>query len=118
MTDPTPARAYVYCGDWVADCGREGCSNVEHLFTSARPNGPRILQRPFFSCSYCGYQTEIIWPEASFIADMMAVLMKRPIPNTRNWYPADHDTAVKFRIPHGQSVDDLKAENEEHGVEV
>jgi hypothetical protein len=118
MSEPTPVRAYVYNGDWVADCGRDGCANVEHLFTQLRPNGPRIQKRPFFGCSYCGYQAEITWPEPGFIAEMMPVLLKRPIPATRNWYPADHATAVKFRIPHGQSVDDLKAENEEHGVAV
>lgn len=117
MTE-SAVSAYVYGGDWVADCGREGCANVEHLFTPARPNGLRILRRPFFACSYCGYQSEITWPGDSLQAEIMSVLMKRPIPSTRNWYPADHPTAVKFGIPHGQSTDDLRAENEDHGVTV
>lgn len=116
MTDR--AQAYVYSGDWVSDCPRPDCSNVEHLFMPLRPGGPRVEPRRFFACSYCGYQTEITWPDRSFMADAMVVLMKRPVPATRNWYPVDHATAVKFKVPHGQSVDDLRAENEEHGVAV
>jgi hypothetical protein len=52
------------------------------------------------------------------MAQALDVLMKRPVPDNRNWYPADHDVATRFRIPHGQTIDDLKAENEAHGVEV
>lgn len=111
-----PARAYVYSGDWVADCPREGCSNVEHLFTATRPNGPRLVKRPFYACSFCGYQGEIAWPDAAFMAAAMEVLSRRPVPNTRNWYPSNHPTAVRFHVPHGQTVDDLRAENAEHGV--
>jgi hypothetical protein len=116
MTEPAPVRAYVYGGDWVADCGRDGCSNVEHLFTPARMNGPRILQRPFYACSYCGFQADISWPDTGFMAEIGEILGKRPIPDTRNWYPQDHATAIRFRIPHGQSAADLRAENEAHGV--
>jgi hypothetical protein len=111
------ARAYVYAGDWVADCPR-ACGNVEHLYARANPRNPtspRIMQLPAFSCSYCKLAgASIDWPPN--MADIMAVLMLRPIPHTRNWYPADHDTAVKHRIPHGQSVDELRAENAEHNV--
>jgi hypothetical protein len=46
----------------------------------------------------------------------MRILMLRPIPRNRNWYPQDHPVALKFNIPHGQSPADLLAENEEHGV--
>jgi hypothetical protein len=112
------ARAYVYAGDWVADCPR-ACGNVEHLYARANPRNPaspRIVQLPVFSCSYCKLAgVPIDWPPN--MADIMAVLMHRPIPHTRNWYPAGHDTAVKHRVPHGQSVDELRAENAEHGVE-
>lgn len=110
------ARAYVYSGDWVADCPR-ACGNVEHLYARANPrdaNSPRIVQLPGFACSYCKATAPIDWPPN--MADITAVLVLRPIPHTRNWYPADHDTAMQFRIPHGQSVDDLRAENAEHGV--
>jgi len=107
------ARAYAYCGEWVADCPA-GCNNVEFLFMSARPRGPKIVQKPMFSCSYCGEEAEIKWPEDMFA--IMEVLMRRPIPSNRNWYPKDHETAIRFKIPHGQSIQDLREENEAHGV--
>ncbi len=116
--EQTAARAYVYCGDWVADCPRGGCGNVEFLWVALRPNGPRMQPRPFYACSHCGHQGGIEWPDARFMAAVMDILMKRPIPDTRNWYPAGHPVAVNFRIPHGQSIDDLRAENDEHGVTV
>jgi hypothetical protein len=110
------ARAYVYAGDWVADCPR-GCGGVEHLYDRANPRNPaspRVVQKPEFHCSYCQMTAPIDWP--SELAEITTVLMLRPVPHTRNWYPQDHDVAVRFRIPHGQSVDDLRAENHAHGV--
>lgn len=114
------ARAYVYAGDWVADCPR-ACGNVEHLYLRANrrdPNAPRVVQAPSFYCSYCklgnAETVPIEWPPD--LADIMAVLMLRPVPHTRNWYPKDHDTALKYRVLHGQTVDELRAENAEHGV--
>jgi len=116
--DLTPARAYIYNGEWVADCPRKGCGNVEFLWTAVVPNGPRCQPKPFYACSYCGYQGGIDWPDTGFMVRAMDILMKRPVPNTRNWYPQDHPVAVNFRIPHGQTIGDLMAENEEHGVTV
>ncbi|MDT0387804.1 hypothetical protein [Streptomyces dubilierae] len=110
------ARAYVYAGDWVADCPR-GCGGVEHLYDRANPrnpSSPRVMQKPEFHCSYCQMVAPIDWPPN--LAEITAVLMLRPVPHTRNWYPKDHDVALRFRIPHGQSVDELRAENREHGV--
>ncbi|MEU9323180.1 hypothetical protein AB0D91_05110 [Streptomyces canus] len=111
------ARAYVYSGDWVADCPRIGCGSVEHLYERAnprQPNSPRVAQKPEFHCSYCGQTAPIDWPAQ--LAEITAILMLRPVPHTRNWYPQDHDTAVRFRVPHGQSVEQLQEENVEHGV--
>lgn len=110
------ARAYVYAGDWVADCPR-ACGSVEHCFARTNPRdpgSPRLLQLPEFRCSYCGMTAPIDWPD--HMAEIMAVLMLRPVPHNRNWYPADHDVALRFRIPHGQTVDDLREENRAHGV--
>jgi hypothetical protein len=110
------AQAYVYAGDWVADCPR-GCGGVEHLYDRANPRNPaspRVVQRTGFHCSYCQMTADIDWP--TNLAEITTVLMLRPVPHTRNWYPADHDVAVRFRIPHGQTVDELRAENHEHGV--
>ena len=118
MEDPAqqaqPARAYVYSGDWVADCPRAGCANVEHLYKPSRRGGSRDLVVGFYHCSYCGMQADIDWPDSRHA--ILAVLTRRPLPDTRNWYPADHPVAVKFRLPHGQSVRDLEDENEAHDV--
>jgi hypothetical protein len=108
------ARAYVYSGDWVGDCPRP-CGNVEFLHTPSRMNGPRDTPRAFYLCSNCGMQAPISWPD--HMNEILQVLMLRPIPQTRNWYPKDHPVAVNFRLPHGQSVRDLLSENEEHQVD-
>lgn len=109
-------QAYIYSGEWVGDCPREGCANVEYLWTPVYPNGPRVQPRGFYICSHCGIQATIEWPPQDFMVAALAVLMERPIPDTRNWYPKDHDVATRFHIPHGQSVKDLQDENREHGV--
>lgn len=116
------ARAYVYRGEWVADCPRpvdpgagRGCGNVEFLYTPTRMNGPRDTRRPFYLCSNCGMQSGISWPGNEHA--ILAVLMIRPVPDNRNWYPEDHPVAINFRLEHGQSIADLMEENEQHGVD-
>ena len=110
------ALAYVYGGDWVADCPRE-CGNVEHLFVPINPHdlmAPRTIRVTDFKCTYCMCTASIEWP--SDMNDIMTVLVRRPVPYTRNWYPKDHPTAVKFNLEDGQSVDDLLRENAKNGV--
>lgn len=119
LIKPPKAQAYVYAGDWVSDCPREGCGNVEHLFDRINPKNstsPRSVRRTSFFCSYCRMIAEIEWSPDE--AEIMDVLSLRPVPHNRNWYPADHETAVRFRVEHGQSVQDLRNENAEHGVAV
>lgn len=111
------ARARVYSGDWIADCPRPSCANAEHLYERTNPRNPaspRIRQKPEFRCTNCKLTAPIEWPRD--MADIMAVLMLRPVPQTRNWYPAGHDEAVRCRLPHGQSAAELRAENHQHGV--
>lgn len=115
------ARAYAYHGNWVADCPREGCGNVEHLFGLMMPRdpaSPRTIRHTVFHCTYCTMEAEIDWPSDEQMHQILSVLMLRPVPHNRNWYPKDHPVAVRFRIPHGQSVQDLIDENHEHGVKV
>lgn len=118
MEEPTErvpvARAYVYSGEWVADCPRPGCANAEFLYRPSRRGGPRDVEVAFYLCSHCGMQAEISWPDNRHA--ILAVLARRPVPGTRNWYPADHPVAVNFGLPHGQSVRDLEVESAEHGV--
>lgn len=101
------AQAYVYAGAWVADCP-SGCGNVEYLFDQHR------IRKSVFHCSYCLRIADIEWCPNE--AEIMGVLAVRPIPHTRNWYPFNHDVALRFGLPHGQSVADLVDENHEHGV--
>lgn len=108
------ARAYVYAGDWVADCTQDACGNVEFLHRRSRMNGPRDVPLDFFSCSHCGTRAPITWPDDPHA--LLAELSRRPVPSTRNWYPLDHPVAIKFGLPHGQSVRGLAEEAEEHGV--
>lgn len=119
---PEPvARAYVYRGEWVADCPRpkdpvtgKGCGCVEFLYQPSRMKGPRDQEKPFYLCSNCGQQARISWPRRR--EEIVMALSVRPVPDNRNWYPADHPVAVNFRLPHGQTVAQLLEENEEHGV--
>lgn len=111
---PVPARAYVYAGEWVSDCPRAGCGNVEYLYTPSVPGGPRHLRKPVFLCSNCGMQAVIDWPDHEM--EILSVLSRRPVPQNRNWYPKDHPVAINFRLEHGQSIRDLLDENEAHGV--
>lgn len=111
------ARAYVYCGEWVADCPRNdggGCSNVEFVMEPIMLRGPRVKQKTFFICSHCGWQADILWPRE--MEAIMRVLMQRPVPDNRNWYPQGHHVALRFRLPHGQSVKELMDENAAHDV--
>lgn len=96
--------AFMYHGQWVADCSRLQCFSAE----------PVGFREPFMLCTQCGMSHMMIWPtDAEAVQD---VLFKRPMPATRNWAPPGHRQAVLSGHPDGQSVDDLRAENREHGV--
>lgn len=97
-------QAYVNHGRWVADCSREFCNNAMKL-------EPR---QGSFGCSNCGLDAVVVWPADA--DEIWRVLSRRPVPDTRNWFPAGHDLAVRAGCPHGQTPADLLAENEEHGV--
>jgi hypothetical protein len=104
--------AYVLRGDWVATCPRDECGNVEFLdFTVHRASR---CTRDTFYCSYCNMIAGIVWPANP--DEIWEPLARRPVPHTRNWYPANHPDAVKFRVEHGQTAADLWQENREHGV--
>lgn len=114
VPDPGPAFAYVYNGDWVADCPR-ACGGVEFLYEQRFLNGPRDVRKNFFRCSNCAHATDrVVWPRRE--AEIMEALLRRPLKQNRNWYPKDHPVAVRFNVPHGQTPAELVAEGEEHGV--
>ena len=92
------AQARVNHGRWIADCPRRYCANAVRL-------QPR--QGTFHCAGEGGCQmiAPIDWPaDAEEIWD---VLLQRPVPSTRNWYPSGHAEALKMRLPHGQTPADL-----------
>jgi len=110
------ARAYVYSGDWIADCPRP-CGNAEHLYDRQRPSdpsSPRTIRKATFLCSNCKHLADIEWP--TDMDGLMSVLQRRPVPQNRNWYPLDHTVAVRAGCEHGQSIKDLEDENAKYGV--
>lgn len=99
------ARARVNHGRWIADCPRRHCANAVKL-------DPR---QPVFHCAGeggCQMVAEVEWPADA--DGIWEVLLERPVPGTRNWYPDGHVEAVRLGIPHGQSVAELRTEHREH----
>lgn len=97
----TSARAYVNYGRWIADCPRE-CGFALKLDP----------QQGTFHCRECGLLTGVDWP--SNADDIWNALGERPAPRNRNWFPQSHPLALRAGLPHGQSVDELRAEAREH----
>jgi hypothetical protein len=64
-----------------------------------------------FACPECYTMSSVDWPTNA--QEIWEELEKRDNPRTRNWYPEDHEVAVRGNIPHGQSVKELAEEREE-----
>jgi hypothetical protein len=114
------ARAYIYNGEWVADCPQDGCTNVEFVENKRDQDrgvaGTRGERKDVYFCSYCkAMATSIHFPPDA--DELLEVLERRPMPHTRNWYPEGHLTALKFGIKDGETVAELLAENAEHGID-
>ncbi len=106
---PEPlALAYVNHGRWVADCPRPFCGSAQGLYP----------WQPWFTCTsaFCAVTVPVSWPREA--AEISAVLAARGAPQWQNWFPARHPLALAARCPHGQTVDDLLAENAAHGPEI
>lgn len=99
------ARARVNHGRWIADCPRDYCANAialdpgQGVFQCAGTGGCQML-------------AEIEWPPDA--DEIWEVLSVRPVPATRNWYPAGHTEALRVGLPHGQTPEQLRAETAEH----
>ena len=85
------AKVYYNHDRWVVDCDDEWCGGAEQV----------QLADELTACSNCRRFIEIVWPPNP--GELLAVLVRRPVPQTRNWYP-------------GETVSDLEAENEQYGV--
>jgi len=104
-TSSAYVRARMNHGRWIADCPRPYCTNAMRL----------TLGQITFHCAGeggCGMHAAVAWPDSAEL--IQAVLEQRPVPGTRNWYPAGHPEAVRLGLPHGQSVSDLREETRQH----
>lgn len=93
-------EAHASWSYWACRCG--ACRYGAEAFGY----GPSFRYRPRtpqFQCSFCGAVTEAIWPSEEMMAGVERVLMMRPDPSTRNWFP-------------GETLIDLMRENGEHGI--
>lgn len=99
-------EAHVNHGRWIALCSRPHC-------TSAAPLKPG---QTGFHCVECNQLDSVVWPTDAEAID--AVLAMRPVPTTRNWAPPGHWQSIAVGMPEGQTVDELRAENRQYGVEV
>lgn len=103
------ARARVNHGRWITDCPRPHCANAVAL-----EPGQAVFQCA--GAGGCQLLAEVEWPpDADEIWDALA---ERPVPTTRNWYPAGHIEAARLGLPHGQSPQQLRQETADHQEEM
>lgn len=84
-------EAHASWSAWAARCGRCPWGGRMQLFT------------PSFDCPFCGAVNEVIWPSEAMVVGVERLLMMRPDPSTRNWFP-------------GETLVDLTYENGAHGI--
>lgn len=114
MTARMRAHAYFNHGRWVVDCPREFCQSAACVWHPEREDKwPRTSE---FHCVNCKLMAPVAWPAEW--REITAVLRQRPVPQTQNWFYANHNVAVQGGLPHGQTVSDLVEENREYGVGV
>lgn len=96
--------AYVNVGRWVADCPRPYCGNAEELRLGQQVFECTVPECRLVAMVWWHRDAEAVWRE----------LLRRPMPATRNWAPAQHRQAIACHVPHGQTVADLRAEFAAH----
>lgn len=102
---PGPA-AFVSEGRWLVHCVNlvDGCMVAREIVKPPKTHPLTLLRHEEWVCESCSVRN----PPTTFPKSWKAiekVLMARPVPQTRNWYPFE-------------SVGDLERENVDHGVPV
>lgn len=95
------ARAYVNFGRWIADCPMR-CGSAIQL-----QGGQDV-----FHCPECTYLASVEWPTNA--DEIWQALGERPAKRNRNWFPENHELALRSGSPHGQTVAELRDETEEN----
>lgn len=100
---PLTAIVFANVGFWVAKCPRPYCYGAEHFGPRRGGSGVEVgnLQLDGMWCKECRTGWPVVWPTDR--VEIERILMDRPDPNNRNWFP-------------GESIYDLVAENVRHGV--
>ena len=98
------ARAYVNFGRWISDCPL-GCGNAMAL----QPGQSQFFCQP---PGGCGNIASVEWPNDP--DGIWEALGQRPMPKTRNWFPKNHELALRAGCPNGQSVQELLDEAQEN----
>jgi hypothetical protein len=93
------APVYVNWGRLVADCPRPHCGDA-----SAVEPGQQSMM------CVNGHPATLRW--AADTPAVLAVLDERTSDKRKNWFPAGHPFAVAAGLPHGQTLDELRAEAE------
>ena len=108
------AAAYYNHGRWVAECPDPTCSDARLVYEINPQTGVPTGSRLDSDRCAAGHAFLIGMPPAEEEARIVAALERRPLPSTRNWFPAEHPTALAGGLPHGQTVADLEAETDAH----
>ena len=88
--DPEPLTAYVNGGNWIVRCSCGAGNATDPQWRIA-------------CCYGCGaIHRTIAFPPSAALSEGVRLLLDRPVAN-RNWEP-------------GETVDDLRRENDEHGL--
>lgn len=97
------ATAWMYQGQWVADCPR-ACGNVEKRGRCDDGTTGGLDVRAFYcrpAHGGCGVTCPVDWPYR--ICEIEALVLARPFRDNQNWRP-------------GEDLLDLLAENLQHGI--
>jgi ribosomal protein S27E len=86
------SEAHAAWSFWEVRCGacRYGAEQLKRF-------------QAWIECRICGQVTDVIWPPEAMVHGVERLLMMRPDPTTRNWYP-------------GETLGDLMMENGTHGI--
>jgi hypothetical protein len=90
-------EAFVNDGRWLVKCPMDGCGGAQ----LASRKDPRFYCNECLNAGALGYWLRVTWPDDA--DEIEEVLRHRPLTTQQNWRP-------------GETVADLRAENDEHGV--
>lgn len=134
VVETTFAIPWVYCGEWIAECPQRDCTNAEYMTEKRFEDRHKVgfgavsgIKKDAFYCSHCKcLATSVHWPKhdqdcvapagVDHADEIMELLNLRSMPETRNWFYTGQKIAVARSAPDGQTLAELRAENDQHEV--